>query len=334
MDATTIQDLAGDGSIEKTDFPEFRSPMLATLTKNFFDDPDWIYERKLDGMRCLVYMVNGSPHLYSRNGKKANARFPELTEAMNSLSTRDFVIDGEIVAFEGKVTSFKKLQKRMQVADSEKARSIGVKTYLYIFDLLYFDGYALHDLPLVQRKQLLKRNFDWNEKVPLRYTPHRREKGQKFHKEACNKGWEGIIAKDGTSTYRHTRSRKWLKFKCVNGQELVIGGFTEPQGDRKGFGALLVGFYEGEKLQYAGKVGTGFSDEFLKEWRTNFDEIEQSDSPFSNYEDDNGGQNHWVAPDYVGQFEFTEWTDSNKLRHPSFVGIRDDKDPKAVKKEM
>ncbi len=334
MGMTDLKALARNGSIEKMDFPGFKTPMLATLTKEYFDDPEWIYERKLDGMRCLIFKQKGKIELRSRNGKSLNPAFPVLMEHIADLASPDFVADGEIVAFDGKTTSFRKLQKRMQVKDPEKARKIGIKSYLYIFDLLWFGGYGLHDLALVQRKGLLRDEFEWKRPVPVRYTPHRRENGLKYYREACKKGWEGIIAKNGSSPYRHTRSGDWLKFKCTNGQELVIAGFTEPHGKRIGFGALLVGFYKDGKLKYAGKVGTGFSDGFLRDWHKKFDNIERTDSPFSDYNDDDNGQNHWIDPTYVGQFEFTEWTDTDKLRHPSFLGIREDKNPREIVKEV
>lgn len=178
-----------------------------------------------------------------------------MAESTASLSPKDFIADGEIVAFDGKLTSFSKLQKRMQVMDPEKARHLKPKVYLYLFDMVYYDGYDLTNLSLTERKKILKEKLSWND--PVRYTSHIRESGKEYYAQACKKGWEGIIAKNGRSTYKHTRSRDWLKFKCTNGQELVIGGFTEPQRARIGFGALLVGFYHDDKLLYAGKAGAG-----------------------------------------------------------------------------
>ena len=181
------------------------------------------------------------------------------------------------------------------------------------------------------RKGVLKSVFTFDD--PLRYTPHRNETGLGYLKEACAKGWEGLIAKVASSTYVHSRSKKWLKFKCDHRQELVIGGFTEPQGDRSGFGALLVGYYDGEELAYAGKVGTGYTDQFLKELREMLDQRRMDRSPFEKQSPREDGTIHWVRPDLVGEVSFTEWTSSNKLRHPSFVGLRSDKDPKSVVKE-
>ena len=332
MAGEDLEMLAREGTIEKNPFPGFRTPMLATLTKHFFDDPQWIYERKLDGIRCVILIRDGKVSLYSRNENLLNPRFPELATRVSKITRHNLVADGEIVAFDGKNTSFRKLQQRRKADGTKTLSKTGTRVFLYIFDILYFNGYSLESLPLVRRKQLLKNNMEWAD--PIRYTPYRKEKGREYHQEACKKGWEGIIAKDGKAPYRHTRSREWLKFKCVNGQELVIAGFTEPNGGRIGFGALLVGFYEKGELKFAGKVGTGYSDEFLKEWSLNFQKIERSSSPFFDYSDDKNGRYHWVEPRYVGQFEFTEWTAGDKLRHPSFLGIREDKDPKEVVKEM
>lgn len=306
--------------------------MKASLTDDYFDDPDWIYERKLDGVRVLVVKDGSEAKLFSRNKKLMNDTYPELEDPCKNLSSESYIADGEIVAFDGKLTSFSKLQKRMQVKDREKARSLNPKVYLYLFDLIYLDNYDLSKLPLRSRKKLLSELLDSKEDR-IRYTTHRNEDGIKYYKEACEKGWEGVIAKDATSTYAHSRSKKWLKFKCASGQELVIGGFSEPQGSRKGFGALLVGFYDNDDFKYAGKVGTGYDDAFLEKWRPKLDKIERKTSPFSDYADDKGGKYHWVQPKYVGEFGFTEWTNDNKLRHPRFQGMRQDKQPKDVVKE-
>ena len=165
----------------------------------------------------------------------------------------------------------------------------------------------------------------------MRLTKFRKKEGEKFHRQACQKGWEGIIAKDIKSQYVHSRSKKWLKFKCVNRQELVIGGYTEPQGERIGFGALLVGYYEKGKLCYAGKVGTGYDDETLKKMHQKMKKMERKTNPFDDEVKENNV--HWLRPKLVGEFGFTEWTKDNKLRHPRFIGLRDDKKAKKVRKE-
>ncbi|WP_339697926.1 non-homologous end-joining DNA ligase [uncultured Marixanthomonas sp.] len=316
---------------EKTESKSFINPMLATLTDDYFDDPDWIFERKLDGVRCLVHIKKGNVYLFSRNNNDISASYPELIDALREKKLPDLWLDGEIVAFEGNKTSFSKLQNRIHLTEKKKITETKTKVYLYLFDILVYGTRDIMEVPLKSRKKLLKKIISWQS--PIRYTSHRNENGTTFLEEACQKGWEGIIAKDGTAAYVSSRSRKWLKFKCSQGQELVIGGFTEPQGERKGFGALLVGFYKEQQLHYAGKVGTGFDDDFLEKWRKKFNTIQQEESPFVNFKDSDNGNNHWIEPIYVGQFAFTEWTKNNKLRHPRFLGIREDKEAKKVIKE-
>lgn len=316
--------------LESADPPGELSPMLATLTDKRFSDPDWIYERKLDGERLLGFRSGDEVRIRTRNGKNAAATYPELADALARQPIDDFVIDGEAVAFEGNVSSFSRLQQRMQIDDAEQARASGVTVHLYVFDLPYLDGEILDALPLRTRKALLRRLFQFDD--TLRFTPHRNENGEAFFERACEKGWEGVIAKRADSKYRHSRSRDWLKFKCGHGQEMIIGGFTEPQGERVGFGALLVGVHDDEgRLRYAGKVGTGYDDDFLADFRDRLGRIATDDCPFL----DTPSEKHvtWVKPKFVGEFGFTEWTRDDKLRHPRFLGLRRDKDPADVVKE-
>ena len=314
--------------------PEWTAPMLATLTDERFDDPDWIYERKLDGVRLLVFRKDGAVRLMTRNEKERNATYPEIVDALEGHGP-DLVADGEVVAFEGEVTSFSRLQDRMQVEDEDEARERAEETpvILYLFDLLHLEGHDVTGLPLRARKGLLREAVAWED--PIRFTSHRNEEGVAYWKEACDKGWEGVIAKDATSTYVHSRSKKWLKFKCVNRQELVVGGFTEPEGERVGFGALLLGYYRDGDLVYAGKVGTGWDDQTLEDLRSRMDGLERKTTPFD--EADGGSLPsqgvHWITPKLVAEVGFTEWTDDGRLRHPRFLGLRDDKDPEDVVRE-
>jgi len=315
--------------IRKRPRPRWIDPMLATLTDETFSDPDWIYERKLDGVRCLVFREGRKARLLSRNRKTMNATWPELVASIERDPCRDFVADGEIVSFEGSRTSFERLQKRIGISDTSRARATGVRVFLYLFDLLYVEGHETMQVPQRERKALLKRALSFRD--PIRFTPHRNEKGEAYFEEACRKGWEGLIAKDARAAYENARSRKWLKFKCVHRQELVIGGYTDPKGAREEFGALLVGYYEDQELRYAGKVGTGFDDETLARLGPRLRELEQADSPFCARVEESGA--HFVRPELVGEFGFSEWTRESKLRHPRFVGIRTDKEPAAVRRE-
>ncbi len=320
---------------ERQDLPDkepgFADPMLATLSHEIFSDPDWIYERKLDGERILAVCQGGKVNLYSRNHKSADHNYPEVRETLEETAAcMDFVADGEVVAFRGGVSSFQALQPRMQSKEPEEARESGVAVYYYLFDLVQCAGKSLEKLPLRSRKRVLRKAFGF--KDPVRFTPHRNEEGEKYHAEACDKGWEGIIGKKADSRYAHSRSRNWLKLKCVRRQEFVIGGFTDPEGERIGFGALLIGYYEKDKLRYAGKIGTGYDHETLESLSDRLESRERKTPPFDDDDLPSKGV-HWVTPDLVCEAGFTEWTRDNKLRHPRFLGLRRDKAPEDVRKE-
>lgn len=303
--------------------------MLATLTHNHFSHAEWIYERKFDGERTMAFRKGARAWLLTRNRKDISDTYPEVIGALERQHCDDFVVDGEIVAFEGSVSSFARLQKRMQIRDRRAAGESGIAVYFYLFDIIHLDGFVLEDLPLRARKSLLKRSIQFDD--PLRYTRHRNGQGEAYYRDACERGWEGVIAKRADSVYRHRRTNDWLKFKCAKGQELVIGGFTAPKGNRKGFGALLVGYYDDDDLRYAGKVGTGYDDEQLTKLRARMDGMVRETSPFVDSVREPGAT--WIAPKLVGEFGFTEWTPSGKLRHPRFLGLRRDKNAKDVVRE-
>jgi len=315
--------------LQRVAMPSWTAPMLATLTEDHFSSEDWIYERKLDGERCLVFRDRRGPRIVSRNKQELNDTYPELVEALQDAGPERFIVDGEIVAFDGKTTSFSRLQQRIGIRDPDEASATGIGVWLYLFDLIYLDHYLLDDLPLRSRKRLLRDAFDFAGR--LRYTRHRNAAGEAYYEEACRRGWEGVIAKKADGRYVHSRSREWLKFKCVNRQELVIGGFTAPKGSRKGFGALLIGYYEEGDLRYAGKVGTGFDDETLASLYARMARIEQDEPAFADEVHEKGA--HWVKPELVGEFGFTEWTRDDKLRHPRYIGLREDKPAKEVRRE-
>ncbi len=304
--------------------------MRAKLTERPFSDPDWVFERKLDGIRAAVRRERGEVTLTSRTAKSLTAAYPELVEALAAEPASDFVADGEIVAFDGSRTSFERLQGRMGVHDPQLARLTGIPVFLYLFDLLEFDGHDLSGLPLRKRKAVLRRALSFH--GPVRYTPHRNERGEDFFREACAKGWEGLVAKRADSPYVHGRSRDWLKLKCSCEQELVIGGFTPPQGARQRFGALLVGYYEDGELRYAGKVGTGFSERTLADLGDELEALEIAESPFAG--EGLPRQARWVEPRLVAQIAFGEWTRDGRLRHPRFLGMREDKPAAEVVREV
>jgi bifunctional non-homologous end joining protein LigD len=321
----------GRALLRQTPPHDWVPPMLATLTARRFSDPAWLFERKFDGERCLGYRRGSDVRLLSRNRKRVDGAYPEVAEALAGESQSDIVVDGEVVAFEGGRTSFGRLQRRMQVRDREAARRSGIAVFYYVFDVLHLGGYDTTDLPLRLRKRLLRRALTYRQ--PLRYSAHRNAEGEAFHLEACRRGWEGVIAKRSDSRYVGRRSPDWLKFKCANQQEVVIGGFTEPAGSRVGFGALLVGFHIGDDLVYAGKVGTGYDTETLLSLRRRLEALTTDEPPFIGVRAHQRGV-HWVHPDLVAQVAFTEWTEDTKLRHPRFLGLRRDKDPGEVVREL
>ena len=296
--------------------------MLATLTNRRFSDPNWIFETKLDGERCLAFKRGSTVRLLSRNRQTLNNTYPEVAEALERAGTHDVVIDGEVVAFEGNRTSFEKLQGRIGIKDPEAARRSGIPVFYYVFDLIHVDGYDITRVGLNVRKGLLRKALDF--RGPVRFEAHRNTEGEAYYREACAAGLEGVIAKRRNSEYSPgKRSPDWLKFKCVNEQEFVIGGFTDPAGSRVGFGALLVGYYERGKLRYAGKVGTGFDTPTLLNLRRKLDARKTSRSPFADEVKEKSA--HWVKPELVAQIGFSEWTRDGKLRHPRFLGLRSDK---------
>ncbi len=317
--------------LEKTSFPDWMDAMKATLTDDPFSSSDWIYEPKLDGERLLAFVRDGKPRLYSRNRKSLDDAYPELVEALARQAGTSMVLDGEVVAFEDGLSSFPRLQGRLGIKDPDEARDSDIPVYLYLFDLLYYDGHDLRALPLRARKQLLKKALEFDD--PLRFTSHRNEDGEAYYRQACDKGWEGVIAKRADSPYRSSRSRDWLKFKCVNRQELVIGGYTDPEGDRTGFGALLLGYYEDGDLRYAGRVGTGFDQDMLEHLHRRLSKRQRKSSPFDEETPGEGGQTHWVTPELVCEVGFTEWTRDGRLRHPRFLGLREDKPASEVRRE-
>jgi bifunctional non-homologous end joining protein LigD len=297
--------------------------MKAVLWDEPFSDPGWIFERKLDGIRCLAHRDRrDGVRLLSRSDRSMNAEYPELVKTLAAELCDDFVIDGEVVAFGAHgVTSFSRLQRRHRER---------VAIYFYVFDVLRLGGEDVRDLPLRERKGLLRRSlrFDGH----LRYSQHRNEHGEEMYRDACRKGLEGIMAKRADSPYRATRSSDWRKLKCHAEQELVIGGFTAPQGSRTDFGALLVGYYEHGELSYAGKVGTGFDQATLNELGERLRGLVREDAPFVDVHPIPRGT-QWVEPELVAQIGFTEWTRDGRLRHPRYLGLRDDKAARDVVRE-
>ena len=304
-------------------------PMLATLTREPFSRPGWLFERKLDGVRALAVREGGRTRLFSRTHKPMGASYPEIVDALEVVADGDFATDGEIVAFDGDQTSFAMLQKRIHQTNPVLVRSSGVAVFYYVFDMLSWDGHDMRRLPLRDRKTILREAIDFAD--PLRYSAHRDADGAQMYADACARGWEGVIAKRADSAYRGGRSPDWLKFKCVRDQDVVIGGFTDPSGSRSALGALLVGYHDDSGLRYAGKVGTGFDEATLRRLRDLLGPLEQPASPFVDQVREKGA--HWVAAQVVAQVGFAEWTTAGHLRHPTYRGLRDDRSATDVVRE-
>jgi bifunctional non-homologous end joining protein LigD len=303
--------------------PTGADAMKAVLCRTPFSDPGWIYERKLDGIRCVAIRDRDRLRMLSRNDLDLNARFPEVKDALAAQPGTRFAVDGEVVAFDRGQTSFARLADRGRHP---------VAVFYYVFDLVWLDGMDLRELPLRTRKRLLRDALSLG--GPLRLSTHRNEEGEAMFRHACEHGWEGVIAKRADSPYRAARSRDWLKFKCEAGQELVIGGFTAPRGSRTDFGALLLGYHDRDgALRYAGKVGTGFDHETLAELGARLRGMARESSPFSSRDAIRERDITWVAPTLVAQLAFTEWTSAGRLRHPRFLGLREDKSAEEVVRE-
>ena len=306
--------------------PDKMQAQLATLVDEAPSDAGWLHEIKYDGYRMLFRIDEGECEVWSRNGKAWTDAFPTIARAAAALPLRSAWIDGEVVMLgEGGTTSFQALQNTL--ADNAERSLV-----CFAFDLMYLDGYDLRAVPLVERKRLLEQLLDGNERI--RYSGHFATDGRTMLAEACKLGLEGIICKREDAPYQATRGRSWLKVKCNKRQELVIGGFTEGQGSRAGFGALLLGVYEDDALRYAGKVGTGFDAAALTDLRAMLDKLRTDRPAFVNPpRGAEGRRATWVKPQLVAEIAFTEWTRDGTLRHPSFQGLRVDKRAKDVVRE-
>jgi ATP-dependent DNA ligase len=286
--------------------PDWIEPMAATLTEERFTGPDWVFEQKLDGIRLLAFKKGALVRLYSRNRLPRDESYPSFAKAIAELPVRDAIFDGEATGgWFGRT-------------------DVGY----HLFDVLWLDGRDLRALPLEARRAQL-------EKLPLE-SPLRlvaRVDDAEPWERARKEGWEGVIAKRRDSPYESRRSRNWLKMKVEASQELVVGGFTDPQGKRVGLGALLVGYFDGGDFVFAGKIGTGFDTKLLLDLRKRLSLLEIDEPPFTKSVGLPRVGAHWVKPELVVQVAFLEWTTHGKLRHPRLLGVRFDKSAREVTRE-
>ena len=310
--------------VSRTVRPPPYEAQLALLVDTPPAGDDWLHEQKFDGYRIGLRMNRTSVELWSRRGQDWTREFPAVANAGRKLRARDALLDGEVaVLLPNGITSFQALQNR-------GART----TFTYFaFDLLYLDGQDLRERPLRERKELLRKLLARQSSV-IRYSDHVVGGGAAFFAAACKLGLEGIVSKRADARYRTGRNSDWQKTKCLKRQEFVIGGFTDPEGSREAVGALLVGYYDGGRLHWAGKVGTGpgWTARYLRELRKRLDRIEIRQSPFDPPVSDSWLRRnaHWVRPVLVTEVAFAEWTDDGRIRHPSMQGLREDKDAQDV----
>ena len=281
--------------------PDWVEPMAATLTQERFGGPEWIFEQKFDGIRGLTFKRGRDVVILSRN--RLPQHRPDIVAALQQLDCRECILDGELSWHEQ-------------------------KSGYDVFDILWLDGRDLTQLPLDERRTVLARlKF----KAPVRRA--RELKGETPWEQACKEGWEGVIAKRRDTKYEHRRSPHWLKMKCEASQELVVGGFTDPRGSRIGYGALLVGYYDGDDFVFAGKVGTSQGVAALKEMRAKLDALETTKSPFTRAVGLPKKGVHFVKPKIVVQVQFLEWTADDKMRHARLIAVRTDKKPRECVRE-
>ena len=304
-------------------FPKDWRPQLATLAEEPFDNENWLFENKFDGYRALAQIQKNKVNLISRNGISFNTKYVAVAKTLKNIKD-DVILDGEVVVEDTKGKShFQWLQHFDENPEKGKLK-------FYVFDLLYFNGYDLRQLELQLRKKILKAILPKSDTIV--FSSHTVGRGKETFEAIQKLGGEGIIAKKITSKYhQNQRTKDWLKIKTIKQQEMVIGGFTEPQGSRNGLGALLCGYFDGNEFIYSGKVGTGFDDATLKELRSKLDKMERKTSPFKTAP--KFPATHWVTPELVAQLKFTEWTDSGSMRHPVFLGLREDKKAHEVSRE-
>jgi bifunctional non-homologous end joining protein LigD len=317
MNSKEIKNLPG---ARKTPMPDFVSPQLATLVKDAPKGNEWIHELKFDGYRLLCHLNRGQIRLWTRNQKDWTDKFPNIVKALKTLRVQSAIVDAEVVAMDSSGrSSFQMLQQAIH-------KTAGKGLVLEAFDLIYIEGFSLTRTPLVERKRVLEQLIaSARDDSVLRYSDHVEGNGPKFLKQACDFGIEGIVSKLVDSFYESTRSHNWQKVKCLRRQEFVIAGYTLSD---KGipFSSLVLGVYEKGKLIYAGRVGTGFSNKQRVELKKMLDRLGRPTKPFAEIpKDPDLRRAIWAEPKLIGEVAFTEWTNENVIRHPSFQGLREDK---------
>lgn len=319
--------LAIPKNLKFSSIPKKIHPALATLVDEAPNGKEWLHEIKFDGYRIIAIKKSGKTQLYTRNANKYTNKFKGITEAIDALVIENIILDGELVVLDDrKQSNFQLLQNAIKSGEPQDF-------IYYIFDLIYAEKNNVSELPLIERKKILSQLLKNNTFDCLQYSDHVLGNGQPIFKKACQLGLEGIVSKKINSVYTQKRSKDWLKIKCSKRQEFIIVGFTPPQGNREYFGSILLATYNNKKeLLYHGHVGTGFTQASLKSVYAGLRKYQSDHMPFKQKPP---GSNKvvWVKPVLVAEVEFTEWTQDNALRHPSFKGLRTDKKPSSIHKE-
>ena len=312
--------------------PEVIQPMLATLVDDPFSNPEWIFETKWDGFRSVCFVKNGKSRFVSRNQIEMTPQYPELAKTAKQIDAKEAILDGEIVALDKDgMPRFQLLQPRVgRKSGIEALRGLGHIVY-YVFDLLYVDGQDLMSCPVVERKEALENILRPASFIKL--SEHIVGDGEAFFKQIEKFHLEGMIAKRAASPYVQKRTKDWLKVKTVLRSEVVVGGYTQPRGSRSHFGALVVGLYRGRELHYVAHVGGGFNQRTLEKIHKLMQPAKTKLSPFVDAPKTNEPV-QWLKPKLVAEVKFSEWTADRRLRHPVFIGLREDKKPKDCKFEF
>jgi bifunctional non-homologous end joining protein LigD len=306
--------------------PKELEPMLATLAAKPFSDPEWLFEIKWDGVRALAWVEDGRLELRARSGRTITLQYPELAELPQRVQARRALLDGEVVALdENGRSNFERLQARMNVSRPSPLQQRQAPVTYYLFDALHWEGHDLRQVPLFDRKRLLKSALEWGD--PFRYADDQREQGRELFELARQQGLEGIIGKHVRSTYSSGRSPYWVKFKVVQELDAVLGGWTDPRGSREDFGALLLGLYDGKALGYIGSVGSGFTEKTQKIVFDHLQRVKATRCPFAAVPETKETA-HWAEPSLVARVKYANWTQEKRLRAPVFLGLRDDRDPR------
>ncbi|RZJ03771.1 MAG: hypothetical protein EOO54_25645, partial [Haliea sp.] len=315
-------------------------PQLATLVESAPTEGDWLYELKFDGYRLVARLDGGKVSCFTRNGHDWTDKMPQLAASLATLDAGQTWLDGEIIVpdadglpdFQALQNAFEGRGRRVK-AGSPPASPHAAAIIYYVFDMPFYAGHDLRDVPLIERRALLQQLMQQNQLPNLRFSDAFDAPSRDLVNSACKLGFEGLIGKRADAPYQSRRSPHWIKLKCGQRQEFVICGFTDPKGSRSGLGALLLGIHDARgKLQYAGNVGSGFNERVLTELRAALDALEVDERPFEGTESI-PGRPHWVRPTLLAEISFAEWTNTNRVRHAVFRGLRTDKPPKAITRE-